>query len=216
MRSFLVAFAVVAAFFSVPINAKSENFSKIAPSGTDGAIMFAAPVLPAPYVIWMSQIAADGKPGKTVRLTVSSRKALVDPSSSLAMKMATVGAGTYVVRLVLWQEHWGACLARETVSFSVQPGQISYLGTFNPVETLRNLETEISRTGKTSAHSSQMRMFRDNIAAPSFSASDPALQQAMELARRNGLNGALTAKDVSTHPASFLSPPGSDMLGYCD
>ena len=216
MRSFICAFALVVGLVPAVANAKPENFAKIAPSGTRGAIMFAASVLPAPYVIWISQTAADGKPGKTIRMIVSSEKAVIDPSSGLALKLSVADPGSYVVRMLLWQGHWGACLARQTVGFTVRPGQISYLGTFNPVETLLNLETEVKRTGKTSAHSYQLRMFRDNIAAPTFTASAPSMQQVLDLARRNGLNAALAATEVETHPATFPSPPGSDMIGYCD
>jgi len=216
MKRFICVVAFIVGILPAAAHAKPENFAKVAPDGKRGAIMFAAPVLPAPYVVWISQTAPDGKPGKTIRIAVSANKAVIDPSTGLALKLSAAEPGSYVVRMLLWQGHWGACLARQTVGFTVQPGQISYLGTFNPVETLGNLETEVKRTGKTSAHSYQLRMFRDNIAAPSFTGSEPSMQKAVDLARRNGLSTALVSTEVATHPAAFSSPTGSDMIGYCD
>jgi len=212
-----VMLGVVIAVAPQAAHAKSESFVKVDIQSIGGGFMFLAPVLGQRYDVWISQVAANGKPGKTIRLRVSGDKAMVDPVSGMALKIAAAPPGQYVVRMILMQEHWGACLAQRTVGFIVQPGQIAYLGALQSSQTIQSLESEVMRTGKGRALRSQLRMFRDNLSPPAFSFdAAPRETQILETARSNGLGSSFPVKATVSSPTSFPSPAGSDLVGYCD
>jgi hypothetical protein len=213
-------FAALTVLFGIicsqPAIAK-PSFAKFDTQPANGGVLFLAPILPQPYVVWISQLNPDGKPGKTERLTISDRKTVKDPANGLGVTLVSLPAGPHAIRLILLQDHWGACLAQNTVSFTVQPGKIVYLGNFQPIGPLESLEAEVLRTGKTSAIRTQLRMFRDNLTAPSFSLEGaPKAEEILAVIRASGFTASFPLVQAHAMPATFPSPPGSDMIGYCD
>jgi hypothetical protein len=216
MRRDFVALGLVLAALCSQATAK-PSFAKFNSRPTNGGVLFLTPILPQPYSIWISQVAANGKPGKTERVTVSPGRVVVDPATGSAVILASLPAGQHLIRLILVQDHWGACLAQQTMSFAVQPQSITYLGRFQPESTIKSLEEEIVRTGKTTAIRTQLRMFRDNLTAPSYELEGaPKAAEAVGIVRANGFAAGFPLVEANAAATSFPSPPGSDMIGYCD
>jgi hypothetical protein len=217
MRDLFVAVALLFGSVCSQQALAKPNFAKFDARPSNGGVLFLTPLLPQQYSIWISQVAADGKPAKTQRLSVSPGRVVMDPATGSALILVSLPPGQHLIRLILVQEHWGACLAQNTVSFSVQPGSIAYLGRFQPERTIKSLEGEIVRTGKTSAIRTQLRMFRNNLVAPAYSLDGaPKAADLLGVARANGVDASFPLVEAHATPATFPSPEGSDMIGYCD
>lgn len=74
--------------------------------------------------------------------------------------------GTYAFFMFEKQDHWNLCFHRETLYFTVRPGQILYLGTFNPNTHIAELTNNVVTKSNTVARQSDYYHYMDNISGP--------------------------------------------------
>jgi hypothetical protein len=214
-----IRWAVLAAAFALTACATPppENFSKVALAARpdSGAIMFTAPVFPYAYMIWFAPLRPDRTVGNAVLFAVTQRS-VIEPKTGLSLHLKPAKAGDYVVRVVTWQGMWGACLSDDTARFRVEPGRIAYLGAVDPVPTLRSIEAEAARLGKTTASAGSLRLMKKNVSPPGFAlAGAPPPDEMIEVAKAHGLSSALPVVPAETAAATFVRKDKTDLTGYC-
>lgn len=122
---------------------------------------------PIPYQLSISSFDPDtgslGAPPADAASIVVGRK---DPG---AYHLSIIEPGTYVVRDVTQQLNWSVCFHDNSVSFNVAPGEVVYLGRFDPRPHLQQLQQIARSTGRTRTGMGQgPHHFFDNILPPAL------------------------------------------------
>jgi hypothetical protein len=150
----------------------------------DAVILMQALPSPAPYMLNL----ASYNPGAQ-----QAQNGLWDAGSTIRMRseansgpdfiVQTVKPGAYVIHSFSKQGHWTLCFNRETYYFKVEPGQLVYLGAFDPKPHLQELQGHVARNGDFTARGSQVFHYLDNVWLPSlFIPSDK--EESLRLARK--------------------------------
>lgn len=87
--------------------------------------------------------------------------------------------GRYVFVSLHQQGYWAVCFHNETVSFDVRPGEVTFLGVFDPVPHLAQLQNFARTSGQTTTRGGPVH-FYDNVLAPRLS---PPTDQTLATAR---------------------------------
>jgi hypothetical protein len=74
--------------------------------------------------------------------------------------------GTYVYQSFVQQEAWAVCFHKDTLAFTVKPGQVAFLGTLNPVPHINDLNRNVNANRNYSARRSDIYHYFDNITPP--------------------------------------------------
>lgn len=78
-----------------------------------------------------------------------------------------VKPGTYVVSGFNRQDYWSLCYYADSVQFTVNPGEVLYLGYFDARKALGELNSKAVASGRLSTRGSPVQFF-DAVAAPPF------------------------------------------------
>lgn len=120
--------------------------------------------------------------------------------------------GTYVFEAFNAGLSWGACFNRETVSFDLRPGEVLFLGTFSPTETIADIHSNLP-----SAVSAGSVRYVYNRAAPRFTQPAQREQKTAEIqayltATYPGVQVPIRFADLN--PAAFQSGTPSPLVRF--
>ena len=76
--------------------------------------------------------------------------------------------GRYAFMYLAQQEQWAVCFHADTQAFDVRPGEVIYLGAFDPRPHLLQLQGLAVSSGRTYAQGSTLIHFFDNITPPAL------------------------------------------------
>jgi hypothetical protein len=85
------------------------------------------------------------------------------PRQASAAQVVT--PGTYVIKGLSQQDFWTACYQDNSLRFDVRPGEIVYLGEFDPAPGLATIQKQARENGETTSNGRPYFYF-DNIPAP--------------------------------------------------
>jgi hypothetical protein len=123
-----------------------------------------------------------------------------------------VKPGTYVFRDLSRQDRWALCFHNSSLQFTVQPGEVIFLGEFNSGQHVRELEEMAIMTGRVVSTNSEAVHFFDGITAPMLSpVDDLSLNAVGEMMKKYMPNTTVAAKPANFSPARFGT--GSDLFG---
>lgn len=91
----------------------------------------------------------------------------VDPTQPYVAK--TITPGTHVFALFAQQLWWSACFQAGTWKFDVKPGEVVYLGEFNPEPSFDAIAKHATANGDFSASSGNRHFYFDDIPPPAVS-----------------------------------------------
>lgn len=122
-----------------------------------------------------------------------------------------VKPGTYVVQEFSRQDSWALCYHADSLQFTVKPDQALYLGTFDSIGSVQELEGNALRTGRLTTTGALVHFF-DGISAPRFAeASSDDLAQAQAMATRAMPRTTVPVQPVEFRKARFGT--GTDLFG---
>lgn len=90
----------------------------------------------------------------------------VDPGMPYAA--LKVVPGTYVFSGLSQQSAWMSCFQDSSVTFDLKAGEVLYLGEFDPVPILADLQRKVVERGETVSMNNRNYFYFDNIPAPHF------------------------------------------------
>ncbi len=80
----------------------------------------------------------------------------------------TLTPGAYVFHSLSDRKWWTQCFNRETYYFNLQPGQLLYLGAFDPAPHLQELQGNVARNRDFVGSKNQFYHYMDNVFAPNL------------------------------------------------
>jgi hypothetical protein len=123
-----------------------------------------------------------------------------------------VKPGTYVFRDFSRQDFWSLCFNGGSLRFTVKPGEVVYLGQFDAVKHVRELETLSVMTGRLTARAGQPVQFFDTVSPPSFAPVDEAgLAAAAAMVKARMPKTTVAPRAATFTPARFGT--GNDLFG---
>lgn len=153
----------------------TQGVDKIAvtPSSEKAAVMVRAPSLPTTYSLGISAfdpenyaLETNSFSGGWADLDIYGGRGGYDFYGKM------IEPGTYVVRSVSQQHNWSTCFQNGTVMFSAEPGEIVYLGTFNGLKAVLELQSH-ARANPYSMNNESF-YYMDGISPPEFAVPDEA------------------------------------------
>jgi hypothetical protein len=105
---------------------------------------------------------ADGLLGSGNQISVSSGNA------GPLFVVRTLPPGAYVFHSLSDQRWWTQCFNRETYYFTLQPGQLLYLGAFDPAPHLQELRGNAAKNRDFVGSKNQFYHYLDNVFAPNL------------------------------------------------
>ena len=92
--------------------------------------------------------------------------ATLDVLPRQASAAQVVTPGTYVIQALSQQAYWSACYQDNSLRFDVKPGEIVYLGEFDPGPGLALSTKQAQERGQTTSSNSMSYYYFDNIPPP--------------------------------------------------
>jgi hypothetical protein len=123
----------------------------------------------------------------------------VNPKQPFVAQVVT--PGTYAYMAFVQQTWWMACYQSSTLSFSVQPGDVIYLGEFNPIPAFAAIGSQAQAKGELTASSRDRHYYFENIPAPSVKL-DPNDQQTLATVR-DFVRTSMTKVQGTVHAADY-------------
>jgi hypothetical protein len=177
--------ALAAAFFAmlaagVPATAKDAHSIAITPASPKAAIIIKAELLPVPpghktsYLVGLQsydparQAMTNGPFGGSATFAAQP-KAFVD-----GYLVIEVDPGTYAFRDVSREDYWAVCFNGGSLSFTVKPGEIVYLGEMDVRLHVAELERLAVMSHRTSTRNGQAVHFFDTVTPPAMAPIDEA------------------------------------------
>jgi hypothetical protein len=134
------------AIFALPGVAEAQKQPEkieLSPKSDKGAVLIRVPTQPFPYAL---QFSKNGKSGFLSRVYIMK----VDPAPRGYVYIArTLSPGRYRLDNVWQQGAWTACMEQGTFEFTIAPGKIAYLGTFEVEGVLREIQSQAIEQGRT-------------------------------------------------------------------
>jgi hypothetical protein len=90
----------------------------------------------------------------------------VDQGTAPKFIVRRVTPGTYVYQSFSQQRSWAVCFHKDTITFTVKPGQVVFLGTFNPGPHIADLNKNVAANHNYTARDSDAHHYFDNITPP--------------------------------------------------
>lgn len=149
----------------------ADNPRKIAisPGSSKGALLFKVPPSPITYQLLFTRNDKNGRPSEVYWIGIKGRPS--DEGDRFIVE--TLPPGQYQLEAVYQQSKWAACLEAATVTVSIEPGKIAYLGTLDALPTLAGIQRNARATNQLSAQTFQWHLFRTGVVAPRVSDRDP-------------------------------------------
>lgn len=113
-----------------------------------------------------------------------------------------VPPGSYAFYTFEKQENWNLCFHRETMYFTVNPGQIVYLGTFDPNFHLAEMSRYVVQHGDTTVKQSRDVFYFDNISPPRITAPDNSEKSLAEV--RKYIAAEMPQVRVDVQPVTYI------------
>jgi hypothetical protein len=209
-------FAVALAFAVAPAAAKDVAGVAITATSADALIIFKAPDIPRPpgyKTSWRMGVQAYDPAAQKLQAgpfggneTLAGRpKSFVD-----GYLVEMVKPGTYVFRDFSRQDYWTLCFNGNSLQFTVRPGEVLYLGEFDAVKHVEELERLTVSTGQTSTQGQPVQFF-DTVSPPAFAPVDEAgLAAVAAMVRTRMPKTTVAPKPVRFKPARFGT--GNDLF----
>ncbi|HEX6375629.1 MAG TPA: hypothetical protein VFZ91_07895 [Allosphingosinicella sp.] len=203
---------------AAPAAAKDVAGFAITPGSADALIIFKAADVPRPpgyKTAWRMGVQSydpveqklQGAPFGGMETLASRPKSFVD-----GYLVELVKPGTYVFRDFSRQDFWSLCFNGGSLRFTIRPGEILYLGEFDAVKHVMELESLAVSTGRVTARSGQPVQFFDTVSPPTFAAVDEAgLAAAAAMVKARMPKTTATPKPARFEPARFGT--GRDLFG---
>jgi hypothetical protein len=145
MKKYAILLAALAVM-SMPVGAAAQKRPeeiKLSPKSDKGAVLIRVPTEPFTYAL---QFSKNGKSGFLSRVYVMK----IEPAAPGYIYIArTLSPGRYRLDNVWQQGAWTACMEQGTFEFTIEPGKIAYLGTFQVEGVLREIQSQAVDQGKT-------------------------------------------------------------------
>lgn len=145
MKKYKILLAALAAL-SLPVSGvaqKRPEEIKLSPKSDKGAVLIRVPTEPFTYAL---QFSKNGKSGFLSRVYVMKIESAPPGYVYIAR---TLAPGRYRLDNVWQQGAWTACMEQGTFEFTIKPGKIAYLGTFEVEGVLREIQSQAVAQGKT-------------------------------------------------------------------
>jgi hypothetical protein len=212
--------STVTLIFSTSGIAKQRDFSKVkvAAASPSGAVIFTAPFAPSQYAIFLSKLdpLTNFTLGEVI-VPIDSYKSLKTANGTEALVIQSLKPGRYVVRMVTVQEYFGGCLSKQTTSFEIAAGRVSYLGRFLPYETLASIQRTLLSTGQTTSFGRIIQIVDDGLIGPKFDlAGGLPLESIVADARKLGFASDAAVLATPSHETVFTKKHKRAFLAYCD
>jgi hypothetical protein len=124
----------------------------------------------------------------------------------------TIKPGTYVFRDFSRQDYWSLCFNGGSLRFTVGPGEVLYLGEFDVVKHVVELERLAVTTGRVTARSGEPVQFFDTVTPPAFAPADEAgLAAVAAMVKARMPKTSVAPKAAQFAPARFGT--GKDLFG---
>ena len=128
-------------------------------------VLMALTPVDVPYDIWLDVY--DEKNQSTEATAIGGTAHFkIGPGQRYAA--APITPGTYVVYSLDQQTRWRACFHAASVAFDVRPGELVYMGLFDPSSVLDALRSEVMRRGDLESRNSETFQYLDGIPPPFF------------------------------------------------
>jgi len=214
--AFAAALSLAAA--AGPVSAKDVADFAITPGSAEALIIFKAPDVPRPpgyKTAWrMGLQSYDPAEQKLQSGPFGGNETLAGRPKSFveAYLVEMVKPGTYVFRDFSRQDFWSLCFNGGSLQFTVKPGEILYLGEFDAVKHVRELELLAITTGRTTARSGNPVQFFDTVSPPAFApVEEAALAAAAAMVKTRMPKTTVAPKAAEFAPARFGT--GKDLFG---
>jgi hypothetical protein len=79
-----------------------------------------------------------------------------------------VSPGTYAFKDLSRLDYWHACFHKDTRAFDVRPGEVLFLGTYDPFPDVRTIEREAAAKGEMQASLHSQHTYFDDIPPPAI------------------------------------------------
>jgi hypothetical protein len=177
MTSKLSAFAALLTAATASVALAEQRAAKIAitSSSENAAIIFKAPDLPKPMGSYISAYKVGFKKydavGRALQGGPFAGTVLISARPSLFVQgylVSDLKPGTYVITDLSRQDRWALCFYDNSLQFTVNAGQVLYLGDFDAAFHVLELERMAITSGRTSLRGGSLAHFFDKITPPRF------------------------------------------------
>jgi hypothetical protein len=211
MRYQVLLAAAAMLSISVPAVAqKRPEAIKLSATSDKGAVLIRVPTKPFSYAL---QFSKDGKSGFMSRVYIMK----VEPAAAGYTYIArTLAPGRYRLDNVWQQGAWTACLEQGTFEFSVAPGKIAYVGTFEVDGVLREIQSQAIERDKTVVRGTDYMQGQAKLSDDMVTGRDTAgVEDARRFAQAsmNGSGDLVTLAEVSG--ASFTTSGFGKAIKVC-
>lgn len=166
---FLAAGALLSA---APLAAKPKPLA-ITPAGPDAAVILRVPRVEVLYNIGIRSydpVERRLAPGPMGPAWIN---VIIRPGEPRdAFVINKVKPGTYVFTDVMQQTRWATCFHKDSYQFSIKPGQILYLGEFDGVSALREVQRQAVARGHLAVSNYTFHNYFDDVPPPPLNPGD--------------------------------------------
>lgn len=217
-RHLLASFALAALL--APAAAQAEQKAEkiaITPTSKKAAIILKSPELPVPSTVlsaYRLHIAPyDQATGMMKGLFGAGRTIAARPKLLYdGYYVSDIEPGTYVFGSISQQDRWGLCFNGNSRTFTVRAGEVLYLGDFNAVSHVAELQRRVIMSGQTTIIGHGSVFFFDDVAPPSFArGAESELAQVHQMMKTRMPLTTVAPMAVTYADAKFGT--GSDMFG---
>jgi hypothetical protein len=201
---------------AAPAAAKDVADFAIAPGSADALIVFRAPDIPRPpgyKTSWrMGMQAYDPAEQKLSAGPFGGNETLAGRPKSFVdgYLVEMVKPGTYVFRDFSRQDYWSLCFNGNSLQFTIKPGEVLYLGEFDAVKHMLELERLTVASGRTTTRGQPVQFF-DTVSPPAFAPVDEAgLAAAAAMLKARMPRTNVAPKAARFRPAKFGT--GNDLF----
>ena len=189
--------------------AMADNPRKVAigPGSSKGALLFAVPPSSISYQLLFVRAERDGSSSREYWVGINAGPM----NEGDRFIVTTLPPGQYLLEAVYQQGKWVACLQARTLTVSIEPGKILYLGTLDARPTLAGIQRDAQAGNQRKAHTFQWHFYRSNVAAPSLADRDPdGLARAESFVRQHmpRSSAPATLAELQWRPYSSARPSG--------
>ena len=204
----LLVALVVAVAVAPPISAKVKD-PAITPSSGESVVVMRANREFFDWGVVFNRAQQTGFGSRLYMLNVHS----FEPAPFVTKTMAP---GTYQLNRITQQSQWATCLGNNTVSFTVQPGKVYFLGTLNSRDLLADLQQSAVKRGKTRVSNGSFAVGWEPAVKPEFApATEEDLAELRQFLATHMPKTTAPVEALSTTPSSFNTTKGEKLIQVC-
>ncbi|MBC7767514.1 MAG: hypothetical protein H7124_01870 [Phycisphaerales bacterium] len=182
----------------------------ITPQSDRGLIVLVA--LPSPEAYTLDLLRYDEERGRLDANTFGGiHTFMVEPTAAPGYLLQEARPGRYLLTNVGVQGYWAVCFSEQTIAFDLAPGDVVFLGDFNPAPHIRQLHQIARDTGQTATRGGAVHFF-DDIEPPRLREPTEEGRAALEaFLRRTAPGVTAPVRSATLEPARFGI--GHDIVG---